>query len=68
MSKLQFLIKKISNFFSDVLIFFKSFGHQNPGPGSGLVFSLMDPDPQSINTDPKYCYQDRSDVLKKTAP
>jgi hypothetical protein len=39
-SKLQFFIKKISNFFFSAVNFLSNFGHKNPGSGSGSVFSL----------------------------
>jgi hypothetical protein len=39
LSKLQFIIKKISHFFTEVNLF-SIFGHQNPGSGFGSVFSL----------------------------
>jgi hypothetical protein len=44
--KLQFLIKKILNFFSSCK-FFSIFIHRNPGIRTGIQPKMLDPDPES---------------------
>ncbi len=52
-SKLQFLFKKILNFFFSSNVFLQL-----------LVIKTLDPDPESMHLDPKHCFQDQRNLLE----